>query len=136
MSVKTKKGVLAKEHILGLKRYLTVAEKDRINFHNAPAKNPKQFEKLLPYAMALGVELEWAKQFEKIYIEKPDWYSDPSSTGSAFSIFALTQSLNNFEQTSSSTLSSTPPSSAGSGSSGFSSGGSGSGFGGGGGGSW
>ncbi|MCK5416783.1 DUF2207 domain-containing protein, partial [Candidatus Parcubacteria bacterium] len=63
MPVKTKKGVLAREHILGLKKYLEVAEKDRINFHNAPEKNPKHFEKLLPIAMVLKVEKKWAKQF-------------------------------------------------------------------------
>ena len=31
---------LAYEHILGLKEYLSVAEKDRISFHNAPKKDP------------------------------------------------------------------------------------------------
>ncbi len=138
MPAKTKKGMLAKEHILGLKTYLTVAEKDRINFHNAPEKNPKQFEKFLPFAMALSVEQAWAKQFEDIYKEAPDWYNDESSASgvsSTFSAMALTNSLSNFATTANSNLSS-HPSSAGSGGSGFSGGGSGGGFGGGGGGSW
>ena len=135
MSARTRKGVLAKEHILGLKSYLTVAEKDRIKFHNAPNKNPKQFEKFLPFAMALGVEEEWAEQFEDIYKENPDWYSDPSGAGSAFNAVALAKGLSSFSNTANSSLSSSP-SSAGSGGSGFSGGGSGGGFGGGGGGSW
>lgn len=134
MPVKTKKGVLAKEHILGLKEYLTVAEKDRIKFHNAPEKSPKQFEKLLPFAMVLGVEKQWAKQFEGIYNQQPNWYNDPS--GRPFTAFALVGGLNSFQTNTNSTLSCHPSSAAG-GSSGFGGGGfSGGGFGGGGGGSW
>jgi hypothetical protein len=73
MGKKSKKGVLTKEHIEGLKLYLNVAEKDRIDFHNAPEKSPEVFEKFLPYAMVLGVEQAWAKQFEGIYNTPPSW---------------------------------------------------------------
>lgn len=60
-----------KEYLLGLKMYLQIAEKDRLDFHNAPEKNPEIFEKLLPYAMVLGVEKALAKEFKGIYIEQP-----------------------------------------------------------------
>ncbi len=70
----TQKGAEARESIQGFKLYLSVAEKDRINFHNAPDKNPETFEKLLPYAIVLGVEKEWAKQFEGMYVD-PSWYT-------------------------------------------------------------
>ena len=133
MPKRTKKGVEAKEYLLGLKEYLKVAEKDRLNFHNAPEKNPKLFEKLLPFAMVFGVEKEWAKQFEGLYNTPPSWYNDPS--GGAFSSLIMINSLNNFSQAASSTLTSSPSSAAGGGS-GFSGGFSGGGFGGGGGGSW
>ena len=133
MPVKTAKGVLAREHILGLKLYLTVAEKDRLKFHNAPKKDPRHFEELLPYAMVLGVEKEWAKQFEGIYDKSPSWYSD--SAGGHFSALGLTSGLSSFQSKADTTMSSRP-SSASSGGSGFSGGGSGGGFGGGGGGSW
>ena len=133
MPAKTKKGSLAKEHILGLKEYLKVAEADRIKFHNAPEKNPKHFEELLPFAMVLGVESEWAKQFEGIYNQQPSWYTDPS--GGYFTASALSRGLGSFQAKANTTLASRP-SSAGSGGSGFSGGGSGGGFGGGGGGSW
>ncbi|MBN1325860.1 DUF2207 domain-containing protein [Candidatus Falkowbacteria bacterium] len=133
MPARTKEGVLAKEHILGLKMYLNVAEKARIEFHNAPAKNPETFEKYLPFAMVLGVEKAWAKQFEDIYNTKPDWYNDPST--SSFNSMALVNNLNTFSAEARSTLSSAPAS-ASSGSSGFGGGGSGGGGGGGGGGSW
>ncbi|MCX6763265.1 MAG: DUF2207 domain-containing protein [Candidatus Moranbacteria bacterium] len=127
------KGVLAKEHILGLKEYLTVAEKDRIKFHNAPAKNPEHFEKLLPYAMVLGVEKEWAKQFEDIYKNSPSWYED--SHGGSFNSVLFVSNLNSFSASANSSLTSAPSSASGGGS-GFSGGGAGGGFGGGGGGSW
>ncbi len=138
MPVKTKKGVDTRDYILGLKEYLSVAEKDRINFHNAPEKNPERFEKLLPYAIVLGVEKEWARQFEGIYNTPPNWYSDPS--GASFNSLILANSLSNFSSVSRSNLSSMPSSSHGGaagGSSGFGGGGfSGGGFGGGGGSSW
>ncbi len=128
----TRKGARLREEILGLKLYLEVAEKDRIKFHNAPAKTPEHFEKLLPYAMLLGVEEEWAEQFKDIYQQNSDWYSDGSGN---LSSLALASGLSNFQSKSSSGMLSAP-SSASSGGSGFSGGGSGGGFGGGGGGSW
>jgi len=60
MPRRTKYGVDTLSKILGLKMYLNVAEKDRIKFHNAPSKRPEVFEKLLPYAMVMGVEKEWS----------------------------------------------------------------------------
>jgi len=130
MPRKTKKGTRAREHILGLKEYLRVAEKDRLTFHQAPKKNPERFEKLLPYAMVLGVEREWAKQFEGMGDIKPAWYSGPSDQ--AFSAVVLSNSLKDFSSVANSAMTAT----ASSGRSGFSGGSSGGGFGGGGGGSW
>ncbi|MEA3273092.1 MAG: DUF2207 domain-containing protein, partial [Patescibacteria group bacterium] len=95
MPRKTAKGVKAKEDILGLKEYLSVAEADRIKFHNAPEKKPKTFEKLLPYAMVLSVENEWAKQFEDIYKTPPDWYEGGDLH--AFSALYLANSLTSLQ---------------------------------------
>ncbi len=132
MPARNKKSVLTREKILGLKRYITVAEKDRINFHNAPEKNPGLFEKLLPYAMVMGVETAWAKQFDGIYITPPNWYHD-STFGNGFNALLFAHNLHSFHTASTSTLVST----ASSGTSGLGGGGfSGGGFGGGGGGSW
>lgn len=125
MPRRTKEGVLVKEYLLGLKEYINVAEKDRIAFHNAPEKNPELFEKLLPYAMAFGLEKKWAKQFEGIYTEEPNWYHG-ASAGAYFSVASFGDSLKSFSASSGSTLSSSP----GGG------GGAGGGGGGGGGGSW
>lgn len=125
----TKKGAETKEYIFGLKEYLSVAEKRRIEFHNAPKKNPKHFEALLPFAMVLGVESEWAKQFEGIYTEPPGWYRD--SSGAGFHPALFVGSLGEFSSAADTNLSSSPG-----GGSGFSGGSSGGGMGGGGGGSW
>jgi uncharacterized membrane protein len=133
MPQRTYQGVITKEYILGLKEYLTVAEKDRLEFHDAPEKSPEQFEKLLPYAIALGEEKEWAKQFEGINIAHPSWYDDSRGFNN-FSAIYLVSSLGDFRSSFSNVA---MPPSASSGSSGFGGGGfSGGGFGGGGGGSW
>lgn len=134
MPAYTETGMLMKERILGLKMYMTVAEEARIKFHNAPDKNPEQFEKLLPYAMVMKVEKEWAKQFEGIYNVQPSWYDDPSGSGMFNAVF-LASSLSHFDTAAAGTLAATV-SQGSSGGSGFSGGGSGGGFGGGGGGSW
>ncbi len=131
MPAKTQKGVAIKDYILGLKQYLQIAEKDRINFHNAPEKKPEVFEQLLPYAMVLGVEHAWAKEFKDIYTTPPSWYETSSSGG--FNTLLFTNNLSTFSTFTTSSLTSSPHhSSGGSGGGGFSGGGGG----GGGGGSW
>ncbi len=52
------------DEIAGLKRYLTVAEEDRMNMRGAPRMSPEHFESLLPYAVALNVEKPWTKAFD------------------------------------------------------------------------
>lgn len=134
MSKRTIKGVRTLEKILGFKEFLTVTEKERLKFHNPPDMVPELFEKFLPYAMALGVETEWAKNFEDIYKKQPDWYE--SHTPGVFTSVMLANSLSSFSAGASSVMVSQPASTASGGGSGFSGGGSGGGFGGGGGGSW
>jgi uncharacterized membrane protein len=75
-----------------MRLYLTVAEKDRLAFHHPPERTPEHFEKLLPYAVALGVEDQWAQQFEEVFARitaetkqdyRPGWYrGDRFTTGS------------------------------------------------------
>jgi hypothetical protein len=52
------------DDIEGLERYLSVAERDRLNMAGAPEMSPTRFETLLPYAVALGVEKPWADAFQ------------------------------------------------------------------------
>jgi uncharacterized membrane protein len=122
------------ERVLGFKRFLSVTEKTRLAFSDAPAKRPEQFAEFLPAAVALGVEKEWAKQFADLTIPPPDYIQGMGHSWVGLSyvnaISRVTHSVGSsmsYHQTR-----------AGSGRSGFSSGGgfSGGGFGGGGGGSW
>lgn len=129
MPARTKEGVIIKERILGFKRYLSKVEGRKINWSDAPKKDPKKFEEYLPYAMVFGVEKEWAKQFEGIYDGSPSWYNDPS--GARFMPVVFASNMNGFATSATQNMFSAPTSSG----SGFS-GGSGGGFGGGGGGSW
>lgn len=123
---RTARGFEALDHLKGFKDYLSVTEKERYKFHNAPALSPQEFMRHLPYAVAFGVEKEWAEVFEGISIGSPDWYAS-DVPNARFNAVAFTSELSSF---SAAFRSST-------GSSGSSGGGSaGGGSGGGGGGSW
>lgn len=67
---KTIKGLRTYEQILGFQQFLDSVEKDRLE--RLPAE---LFEKWLPYAMALGVEHHWARNFEGVAIPKVEWVS-------------------------------------------------------------
>jgi uncharacterized membrane protein len=125
---RTAKGYEAQNYLQGFKDFLTVTDADRFAFHNAPGLSPQQFMEYLPYAIAFGVEKEWAEVFKDIHIESPDWYI--SNTKASFNSLALAQNIGSFSRSLSGTAGST-------GSTGSSGGGSsGGGSGGGGGGSW
>lgn len=126
---RTPEGLKTWAYVAGFKLFLSVTEKDRLAFTDAPARTPKQFSKLLPYAIALGVEKEWAKQFEGIDIASSmGWYGGNTQ---AFTAGYLAGSLG--DSFSGAVASSVAPQTS---SSGFGGGSSGGGFSGGGGGSW
>jgi uncharacterized membrane protein len=143
MGAATPLGRELRDGIDGLRLYLTVAEKNRMNMAGAPQMSPKHYETLLPYAVALGVEEPWSEHFQTWLNAAgaaaagyaPTWYA-----GNDFDHHNFGQTMSNFSSSLSSTVSSTlppPPSSSSSGfSSSSSSGSSGSGGGGGGGGGW
>ena len=134
----TLSGRKSMDEIAGLKLFMTVAEKDRLNMLNPPEKTPQLFEKLLPYAIALNVENEWGDQFNDIIAKAienkeytPRWYNGPSDQ--MFNVNTISTSIGS-SLSSAVSSGSTPPSSSSSGSSGGGS--SGGGGGGGGGGGW
>jgi uncharacterized membrane protein len=117
--------------ILGFQEFMNRAEKDRIERMG----DMNLFSKLLPYAIALDVADNWAKAFEGIYQDPPDWYVSPVGFRT-FSPYAFTHSLNSVTSNLGSAMFSAPRGTGGGGG-GFGGGGSsGGGFGGGGGGSW
>jgi len=132
MPRRTRRGRKLYEEILGFKEFVERVDGDRLE--RMGARSVGQFEKLLPYAIVLGVADQWADAFAGIYTEPPSWYHSPRYThGFAPRPFVgdLGRSLGTMGRTMSSS-----PTTSGSGGSGFSGGSSGGGFGGGGGGSW
>lgn len=142
MGAPTPLGRKMMDGIEGLRTYLTLAEKDRMNMAGAPTMSPSHFERLLPYAVALGVEKPWSQAFETWLASaaagaaaasySPGWYH-----GSNYGNFG--DRIGGFSSSMASTIASTiptPPPSSSSSSSGFSGGSSGGGGGGGGGGGW
>lgn len=126
MPARTLQGTRALEGVLGFEEFLTRVEVDRFD---RVIKTPELFEKFLPYAMALGVEKNWAQAFESIVTTAPAWYQ--GSDLAQFNTRGFTSRMGDMASRAGSTMTSAPRSSGGSG---FSSGGSsGGGFGGGGG---
>jgi len=129
---RTAEGLGTWAYVQGFKLFLSVTEKDRLAFTDAPERTPKQFSSMLPYAIALGVEQQWAKQFEGIDItQTTGWYVGHDSR--AFTAGYLVGSLHDSFASSVAVASKSPSQSS---SGGFGGGFSGGGFGGGGGGSW
>jgi uncharacterized membrane protein len=133
MDKRTDKGLELYGKVLGLKNFIELAEKDKLEMliHD----DPEYFYKILPYAYVLNVTDTWAKKFESITIQPPQWYVGPGP----FNHFFFVRSLNSSMHRMTSAMTSLPPAKAGRGGGGFGSGGggfSGGGFGGGGGGRW
>jgi len=126
--------------IEGLKMYLSVAEKDRLNMLNTPEVTPQLFEKFLPYAFALDVDQKWCERFaetlrkaEEAGTYHNEWYV----TSSIYSLNMLNLSSLGSSLVNSISSSSVPPGShSGSGGGSLGGGSSGGGGGGGGGGGW
>jgi uncharacterized membrane protein YgcG len=55
-----------KDEIEGLRQYLGVAERDRLARMQNPELTPREFARMLPYALALDVETTWADRFAAI----------------------------------------------------------------------
>jgi uncharacterized membrane protein len=125
MPARTSAGARALEHALGFEEFLERVESDRFA---RVIKTPEMFEKYLPYALALGVEKNWAQAFEGIYQGQPEWYRGGDFR--AFRTTSLASNLNRMAAQTGTAMASAPRGSSGSG---FSGGSSGGGFGGGGG---
>jgi uncharacterized membrane protein YgcG len=134
----TQAGRRIMDQIEGFKLFLSVAEKERLNLLNPPEKTPELFEKYLPYALALEVEVQWTEQFAQVLAQagrdgamyQPSWYSGGSYD--SFSAAEFTSSLGSSFADAISSSASPPGSASGGDGGGFSGGGGG----GGGGGDW
>jgi len=129
------------DQIEGFKMFLGAVDSDRLNRAMPPQQTPVVFEKLLPYALALDVEQDWANKFSGVLtaastvpggsstVYATSFYVGTSGGGFGGANFA--SSFSNSFTSAISSSSSAPGSSGGGGS-----GGSGGGGGGGGGGGW
>ncbi len=68
LTAKSLKGMRACAAVEGFREFIERVDADRLR-----RASPKQVERCLPYAMALGVEHQWAQQFIGITEEWPDW---------------------------------------------------------------
>ncbi|MBF4572363.1 DUF2207 domain-containing protein [Herbiconiux sp. VKM Ac-1786] len=138
----TQKGAELRDYIAGIEMYVKWAEEERFRVLQSPegalrtgvdapdwGQVVKLYEKLLPYAVLLNLETEWAKVLGTYYESlgsQPDWYGGSG----AFNAALFASSMSSLSSTSASAYSGSSSSS----SSGFSGGGGSSGGGGGGGG--
>lgn len=143
MRAPTVQGRKIMDEIEGFKLYLETAEKNRLNIDKEPPMTIERFERILPYAIALGVEKPWSEHFEAELARNavsdargaydPHWYGGSRNFSSG--------SLSNAISTASSGMAAAmiaaqPVQASSSGSSGGGGGFSGGGGGGGGGGGW
>ena len=133
----THAGLDVSNYAAGLKEYIGLAEKDRLEFNQSAKGAPKDtagrvklYERLLPYASLFGLEKSWLKQLQIYYDENPNfipaWYIGTTTFNTRDFTSAISSMSSSLATMSSSS------SSSGSGGGGFSGGGGG----GGGGGGW
>lgn len=130
----TSAGLSTKAHLLGLKRYIKMAEAERLAFNQSVGgamRDAKDrvvlYERLLPYAVMFGLEKSWGKVLNTIYQGAdyvPTWYFGAR----AFNAASFANTISSFSSVASSASSS---GSSGAGGGGFSGGGGGGGGGGG-----
>jgi uncharacterized membrane protein YgcG len=145
MRAPTVQGRKVMDQLDGFRMYMDTAEKNRLNLTGEPPMTVERFERMLPYAIALGVEKPWSEHFEAELARnavvgldgsyQPRFYSgrDWSSSSGGFSktVSSVATGM------SAAMIAAQPSSSSGSGFSGGGGGGSsGGGGGGGGGGGW
>lgn len=124
MPRRTRYGTELLGRIKGFKKFLQIAEKERLEA--MVAENPNYFYDILPYAYVLGVSDEWMGKFESMAVKPPEWYS--GYHGSHFNMHRFNRFMHSTMTSASRSMTSTPRSGGG--------GRVGGGSGGGGGGSW
>ncbi|MFO1028660.1 MAG: DUF2207 domain-containing protein [Acetobacteraceae bacterium] len=141
LTAPTPAGAKVLDQIEGLRMFLEVAERDRLEALHPPDVTPEVFERFLPYAMALDCETAWARKFEAESaaagrpIEDADSYSPSWYSGSSrwSGVHSFTDDLGPSLASATASASASPSSSSSGSGGGGSSGGGG---GGGGGGGW
>jgi uncharacterized membrane protein len=71
MAKKTKKGVEMYKRILGFKEFLERVDEDRLK--RMMEEDPRKLERMLPYAIVLGVEDKWMDKIRDIVYYVQSW---------------------------------------------------------------
>ncbi|MBK8955390.1 MAG: DUF2207 domain-containing protein [Saprospiraceae bacterium] len=134
---RSQSGDMLYKEIRGLKKFIKLAEKDKLEF--LVKEDPSYFDAILPYAVAFDCADTWCDKFKDIAIPEPRWFHSNStsfySSHGVFNASSFNASLSKSLTEMRSVMSSRPSSSSSSGGGGGGSF-SGGGFGGGGGSSW
>jgi len=135
MPRKTERGVEMYKRVLGFKEFIERVEEDRLK--RMMEEDPNKLERIIPYAIVLGIENIWIEKISKVLNYIPDWIQTSTrDVGKSISITTSSLSTSLPALASLGTSSASYGTSSGGGS-GFGGGGrSGGGAGGGGGGAW
>ena len=103
MRAPTVQGRKIMDQIDGLKLYIETAEKERMNMAGEPPMTVSRFERMLPFAIALGVEKPWSEHFEAELARhavadatdtyQPHWYRGGSIGSAARSASGMTHAV-------------------------------------------
>ena len=91
----TAAGRAVMDQIEGLELYIRTAESNRLNLAGAPDLNATQFERILPYAVALNAEKPWSEAFSTAFARanpgqdvataySPAWHGGSGWSGASF----------------------------------------------------
>ena len=91
----TAAGRAVMDEIEGLELYIRTAETNRLNLAGAPDLNATQFERILPYAVALNAEKPWSEAFCAAFARanpgedmasgyRPGWHGGSGWSGAGF----------------------------------------------------
>ena len=80
--------------LMGLRQFIKTAELPQLEM--LVDENPSYYYGILPYAMAFGMMDYWAKRFEGMIIEEPDWYQSNDHT--MFTLIYLNHQMNHYIQ--------------------------------------
>jgi hypothetical protein len=67
----TRAGKRLRAAVEGFRIYMRTAEQRQINARTPPDRTPERFERLLPYAVALGLPQHWSAQFDDVLATAP-----------------------------------------------------------------
>ncbi len=92
MIARTKESANDLGKILGLKQFIKMAEKDKLEA--LIEENPMYFYNIIPYAYVLGLSDKWIKDFEDIELKAPFWYENSIDTNFVFNVFLFSRIMN------------------------------------------